>query len=697
MAMSDQKTTDRTPANRLARETSPYLLQHANNPVHWQPWDDTALATAARESKPILLSIGYSSCHWCHVMARESFNDPALAAAMNTSFVCIKVDREERPDLDQIYQFAHQMLTQQPGGWPLTMFLTPDRQIPFFGGTYFPNQARQGMPAFGDILSRVTQFYVEHADEIEQQSQAIIDVFRQTDPRAAGDLTLTELPIDAARQALLSEFDARHGGFGGAPKFPTPGNLTRLLRHWHAHSAPPNPDLQALFMASRTLQAMAEGGLYDHVGGGFFRYCVDSNWQIPHFEKMLCDNALLLTLYAQASRATGETFFWKIANETADFLLREFQDERGGFYSALDAEVDGVEGKSYVWSRADFDAATGEHAQIVADVFGLNQPANFNDQWHLTLSANGAEQRDQSDHEQTIAAARARLFAARQSRPAPFRDEKILTSWNALALRALAVASRHLERDDLAAAAEGVVRFVREHMLKDDRLLASFAGDEARFNGYLDDYAFMLDALLELLQTRFAAENLQLAITLADTLLEHFMDPVDGGFFFTSDDHDALIHRMKPIADTALPAGSGVAAKSLLRLGYLLGDSRYLQVAESTLRMGFDPMRHAPHAHAAMLDALEEQLNSPQIVVIRAPMDERERWLTPTRSYAPRRQVYFIADEVQANELPDALADKRPQPGGVAYVCNGSVCEAPIESPEALLTRLHLDMDQPEG
>ncbi|MFK7886629.1 MAG: thioredoxin domain-containing protein [Gammaproteobacteria bacterium] len=689
--MSDNNSPGRTPANRLARETSPYLLQHADNPVHWQPWDDTALATAARENKPILLSIGYSSCHWCHVMARESFSNAELAAAMNASFVCIKVDREERPDLDQIYQFAHQMLTQQPGGWPLTMFLTPDRQIPFFGGTYFPDEARHGMPALGDILSRVLEFYTEHRDDIEQQSQAIIDVFRQTDPRAPGELPLSKLPVDAARQALLSEFDARYGGFGGAPKFPTPGNLTRLMRHWHASSASPEPDLQSLFMATRTLQAMATGGLYDHVGGGFFRYCVDVNWQIPHFEKMLCDNALLLTLYAQASRATGEKLFWRIANETADFLLREFQDERGGFYSALDAEVDGVEGKSYVWSEDDFNAATGDYAEAAGRHFGLKGPANFHDKWHLTTQTHDDNVTDLDDA--TLGEIRARLFAARESRPGPFRDEKILTSWNALTLRALAISSRHLEREDLADHAAKLIDFLVEQLMQDDRLLASYAGGHARFNGYLDDYAFLLDGLLEMLQTRFAPADLTLATTLADTLLEHFNDVVDGGFFFTSDDHEDLIHRMKPIADSALPSGSGYAARGLLRLGYLLGDTRYLQVAETTLRMGFEPMSHAPHAHAAMLDALEEQLNPPQVIVIRASADQRDRWLSPTKSYSPRRQVYFIGDEVA--DLPEALKDKTPQAGGVAYVCVGSRCEAPIDSPQALLTRLSLDIDSP--
>ena len=326
--MSPLEPSDPTASNRLADEPSPYLRQHANQPVHWQPWDEAALAAAARLNRPILLSIGYSACHWCQVMSHETFCDATIATTLNESFVCIKVDREERPDLDQVYQFAHRLLTQQPGGWPLTMFLTPQRQMPFFGGTYFPPEARQGLPAFADVLTRVLSFLNEHAEQVEQQGQALAEVFRQAEPVTPPGLTLTDEPLQAARQALLAEFDAQHGGFGGAPKFPTPGHLDRLLRHWHANSAPPTPDLQALFMATRTLQAMGQGGLFDHVGGGFFRYCIDAQWEVPHFEKMLGENAALIALYAQTWRATGDRFFWQIANASCDFLLRELASRR---------------------------------------------------------------------------------------------------------------------------------------------------------------------------------------------------------------------------------------------------------------------------------------------------------------------------------------------------------------------------------
>lgn len=674
--------------NRLSLETSPYLLQHASNPVHWLPWSEEALALAIAQDKPILLSVGYSACHWCHVMAHESFEDPATAALMNEGFINIKVDREERPDLDQIYQFAHQMLTQQPGGWPLTMFLTPDEQMPFFGGTYFPESSRHGMPAFKDILTRVITFYRDHRDDITNQSAAILDVFRQTDPKAPGEVTFSNLPLAAARQALLSEFDTRYGGFGGAPKFPSPSSIDRLLRHWHANSAPPDPDLQSLFMATKTLHSMALGGIYDHVGGGFFRYSVDAHWQIPHFEKMLSDNASLLALYAQAFAATGDRLFWRVANETADWALREMRDPGGGFYATLDADSDGVEGAFYVWERDDFKRALGPRQQFVAGHLGIDNAANFEDRWHLYVADEKALEDDAAMTE--LAAAKAALYALREQRTRPGRDEKILAGWNGMQARALAIAARHLPRDDLAQAACDALDFVREQMLDGRRLLAVHAGGKARFTGYLDDYANVLDGLLELMQTRFRSADMQFAIALADTLLEHFYDPIDGGFFFTADDHEALVHRMKPLADNATPSGNGIAAMALLRLGHVVGDDRYIDAAATTLRAAWEPINRVPHAHCALLTALEETVSPVQVVVIRAPRTDLARWVATTRTYAPRRMVFAIADD--AEDLPGLLAQRVSRDGGVAYVCEGHTCGAPLTSPEALLNALRVDV-----
>ncbi|MEO1573508.1 MAG: thioredoxin domain-containing protein, partial [Pseudomonadota bacterium] len=520
--MAPLDTAPVTDANRLGDAKSPYLKQHADQPVHWQPWDDAALAAAAAQDKPVLLSIGYSACHWCQVMAHETFSDPAIAAKLNDAFVCIKVDREERPDLDQVYQFAHRLLTQQPGGWPLTMFLTPQRQMPFFGGTYFPAEARQGIPAFTDVLDRVLAFLADNAEQVEQQGQALAEVFRQAEPVTPPGLTLTDEPLQAARQALLAEFDAQNGGFGGAPKFPTPGHLDRLMRHWHANSAPPSPDLQALFMATKSLQAMGQGGLFDHVGGGFFRYCVDAQWEVPHFEKMLGENAQLIALYAQTWRATGDRFFWQVANASCDFLLRDMAADDGGFCAALAADApaaDGqlVEGTSYLWSADEVVNLAGEHAVLAKAHFGLDRPANVGDAWHL-FAADPEAASDEAAHT-ALAELRAALFTARALRPQPARDDKRLTGWNGLTVRALAIAARHLERPELADKAGETVDFLRTHAVRDGRLMAVYASGHAYQPAFLDDVAFLLDGVLELMQTRFRTEDLAFAIELADTLL----------------------------------------------------------------------------------------------------------------------------------------------------------------------------------
>jgi hypothetical protein len=432
---------------------------------------------------------------------------------------------------------------------------------------------------------------------------------------------------------------------------------------------------------------MALGGLFDQVGGGFFRYCVDAHWQIPHFEKMLCDNAGLLALYAQTWRASGDQFYWRVANETADFLLRDLRADDGGFYSSLDADSDAGEGAYYVWDREEFRQTLGDDYALAAKYYGVDSDPNFESHWHLLVADDQAAQTEAE--RDRLAGARARLFAQRERREAPRRDSKILTGWNGLTVRALAIASRHLERDDLALAATQTIDFVHRELYRDGRLLAVHAGGVARFNGYLDDYAFMLDALLEVMQTQFRARDAQFAIELADALMAHFFDMADGGFFFTSDDHEQVVHRMKPMADNATPAGNGVAARALIRLGHLLGETRYLDAAEATLNAAWEPLTHVPHGHAAMLDALEEQLHPPRIVVVRAAEAELASWAQTTRSYAPRRQVYLIGDDETG--LPGLLATRESRPGGVAYVCEGQTCALPVESPRALLNQLQTD------
>ena len=670
--------------NRLARETSPYLLQHADNPVDWHPWGDEAFALARESGKPVLLSIGYSACHWCHVMAHESFEDDATSDLMNELFVNVKVDREERPDVDKIYQTAHQLITQRTGGWPLTMFLDADDQRPFFGGTYFPKDARYGMPAFGDLLKNIATFYNDKREEIRQQNDRLLDVLVQLTPASVGaDHTFTATPLQTAREHFEQNLDREYGGFGGAPKFPHPTTIDRLLRHWRATAADSEPDVEALFMAALTLARMAEGGLFDHVGGGFYRYSVDRYWQIPHFEKMLYDNGPLLAIYAQAAIATGDQLFADAANATADWMLADMRDENGGFYSTRDADSEGHEGLYYLWNPGELRELLGDDYEVFARRYGLNANANFEGRWHLTVREQVTE-----DEAASIAKSKDRLLEQRLTRVPPARDEKQLTSWNALAVRGLAIAGRALEREDLVDAASDAVDFLQTTMVADGRLLASFKDGEARFAAYLDDHAFLLDALLELLQARWNGHYLALAVDIADLLLEHFEDSDNGGFWFTANDAEQLIHRPKPLADEAVPSGNGVAAFALQRLGFLLGDTRYLDAAERTLRAAWRAMEEYPHGHVSLLTALEEHLEHPEVVVIRGDEEEIKRWRdSAAKVYAPRRLVFAIP----ANEsgLPGALTERAPIDGEtVAYRCLGTHCELPVTTWEALAAQL---------
>jgi len=681
--------------NRLATETSPYLLQHADNPVDWFPWGDEAFAVAREQDKPVLLSIGYSACHWCHVMAHESFEDAATAALMNDLFVNIKVDREERPDVDKIYQTAQQLLTQRTGGWPLTMFINPHDQRPFFGGTYFPDEARYGMPAFRDLLQSVAAYFREQRDEVERQSAKLTEVMGRLEPPAAGsELALHGAPLEKIRNALARSFDREFGGFGGAPKFPHPTTIDRLLRHWRASAHGADPDIEALYMATLTLTRMAEGGLFDHVGGGFCRYSVDRYWQIPHFEKMLYDNGPLLALYAQAYLATGDPEFAATANATADWMLADMRSPEGGFYATRDADSEGEEGRYYLWTPETVEPLLdASDYRVFAARFGLDRAANFEGRWHLTVQRTIADiARDAALPEDAVVAAiergRRALLAARQVRIAPGRDEKQLTAWNALAIRGLAIAGPALERSDLVDAAADAVDFIRTTLFVDGRLLASYKDGEARFTAYLDDHAFLLDGVLELLQARWSTEHLAFAVQLADALLARFEDPDGGGFYFTARDHEQLIHRPKPLADESVPSGNGIAAFALQRLGFLLGDSRYLGAAERTLRAAWQALEEYPHGHVSLLTALEEYLSHPEIVVIRGGGEELARWrAAAARLYAPRRLVYAIGADESA--LPGALAERRAHDEEtVAYRCLGSHCELPVTTWEALASKL---------
>jgi uncharacterized protein YyaL (SSP411 family) len=674
--------------NRLARETSPYLQQHAGNPVDWHAWGEEALKRAREEDKPILLSVGYSACHWCHVMAHESFEDPGVAEVMNRLFVNVKVDREERPDLDQIYQLAHQMLAQRPGGWPLTMFLTPDG-APFFGGTYFPKEPRYNLPGFPQLLERVARIYREHRDEIGRQNETILATFESMQPGApAHHSELSAAPIDAALRSLKTSFDSRHGGFGGAPKFPHPAELEFCLRRSAAAG-----DGASERVATYTLERMALGGIYDHLGGGFSRYSVDAQWQIPHFEKMLYDNGPLLRLYSDAWTATRNPLFARVAEETAAWVTREMQSPEGGYYSSLDADSEHEEGKFYVWTLEEAKALlSADEYAVLAPYYGLDGPPNFeNAHWHLSAArplGSVAEPLGKSGDECTrlLDSGRKKLFAAREKRVRPGRDEKVLVSWNALMIAGMARAAVVFDRGEWLASAKRALGFVHGTMWKNERLLATYKDGQAHLNAYLDDYAFLLAALIELMQAEFDRETLAFAEDLADVLLEQFEDKENGGFFFTSHDHERLIHRPKPGYDNATPSGNGMAAFALQRLHFLTGEPRYANAAERTLAQFHSAMSERPEGYATLLAALEEHLVPTRTVILRGPQAELPRWRSAlAQRYLPHTVV--IAVETGVRDLPPVLA--KPAGGKVnAWVCEGVTCLAPIDRLENLIEQV---------
>ena len=670
--------------NRLIHQTSPYLQQHARNPVDWYPWGAEALEKARREDKPILVSIGYSACHWCHVMEHESFEDEDVARVMNELFVCIKVDREERPDLDKIYQTSHQVLAQRPGGWPLNMFLTPADQMPFFGGTYFPKTPKYGMPGFTELLRHVAQVYSQKRDAIREQNNSLRDIFTRLQPPgpAPGVHPGPEV-LDQAHTELQRQFDARWGGFGGAPKFPHPTSIDLCLHRWQQSVRHGSEDQQALSMARDTLTAMAHGGLYDQVGGGFCRYSVDERWEIPHFEKMLYDNAQLLALYADAWLATGDALFRRIAIETAEWVMREMQSPDGGYYSALDADSEGHEGKFYVWTAEEIRRLlTADEWETVERRFGLKGTPNFEGRWHLNVRADYAtlaleRQCTESDVATMLESARRKLYMAREKRVHPGRDEKILTSWNGLMIKGMARAGRVLGRPDFIASAARALDFIHAQLWRDNRLLATHKDGRSHLNAYLDDHVFLMEGALELLQAQWRAPDLDFTRALADSVLEHFEDENHGGFYFTGDDHEKLVYRPKPVADEAIPSGNGVAALVFLRLGHLLGDLNYLHAAERTLEALYTGIRQQPSVHGALLVALEEQLDPPQTVVLRGTPEAMQPWQALAgHDYRPHRLVFAIPDD--AKNFPGVLAERKAVNGITAYVCAGHACQAPV-------------------
>ena len=681
--------------NFLSQESSPYLLQHANNPVHWMPWNTTSLSLAKQQNKPILLSIGYSACHWCHVMAHESFEDQETAEVMNKLFINIKVDKEERPDLDKIYQNAHSLLTERPGGWPLTVFLTPDTQMPIFAGTYFPNEAKHGLPAFKALLQQISEIWQTRQPDIQQQSNALQSTYQRIyDASKPENNDFNRAVIDIARNQIEKQFDSKNGGFSGAPKFPHPAILEFAISHWCNTKNLNRPDPRILHCAIFTLEKMANGGIFDHLGGGFCRYSTDESWMIPHFEKMLYDNGPLLSLYSQAWKINSNLLFFDAACETANWVIREMQSPDGGYYSAQDADSEGIEGKFFAWPKDEIDslldaAATEDNVikpqsiELFKARFGLNLEANFEDLWHLhgyvaesAIASNN--QLDEKNLHQQFHLIRHFLFAHRETRIHPDTDTKILCAWNGLMIHGMSLAGRLLAKSEYTESAIQAAYFLKKHCWKDDHLFASAKEGKASLNAYLDDYAFLIYGLLELLQNQWHEELYSWALQLADKLLSDFEDTDYGGFYFTSHNHEALIQRLKSFSDDAIPAGNAIAAFVLNRLGYLAGRQHYIDAAKRCLQSAWTSINNAPISHSALLNALNDYLTPPNILIIRSVTTAKNNWAALTQQYyLPATLVYTIPAEQTTHP---SLAAKVAGDTSLAYPCNGMQCQKTIDN-----------------
>jgi len=656
--------------NQLINETSPYLLQHADNPVDWYAWGPEALDRAAKEDKPILLSIGYSACHWCHVMEHESFEDRSIAEIMNRYFVNIKVDREERPDLDQIYMAAVQMMTGS-GGWPMTVFLLPTGE-PIFGGTYFPPDDRYGRPGFRRVLETIAEAYRTRRAELVENAKGFREHLTRQTFRKNQRETIDSSLLDLAYRAMGSRFDPREGGFGGAPKFPPSMSVDFLLRYHHRTG-----DEHALHMATLTLDKMAYGGIYDQVGGGFHRYSTDDHWLVPHFEKMLYDNALLARVYIDAFRATGDRLYKRIAEETLDFIVREMRAPNGAFYSTQDADSEGVEGKFYVCTLDEFRNVLGNDADLLANYFDVTAHGN----WEETNILHVTHEIDEN-LQTKVQDAKKKLYDAREKRVKPGRDEKVLTDWNGLMLRAFAEAAAYLGRDEYRAVAETNADFIMNTMWDGNRLLHSYKDGRARFNGYLDDYANLIDGLFALYELTFDYKWLDAAVRVGDRMVEQFWDP-DGGFYFTGKDHESLLTRTKDFFDNATPSGNSVAADVLLRMAGVLDRQDYRQKAEEIFLTAAGLLKQYASGFGRMLAALDFYIGpSKEIALIGSP----QQFLSTLRNhYMPRSVIAAGSDE------RIALLRDRPMVNGqpTAYLCENFTCKQPVTDVAAFEAQLN--------
>ncbi len=679
--------------NRLINETSPYLLQHAHNPVDWRPWGQEALDKAQAEDKPILLSIGYSACHWCHVMERESFEDERIAGMMNDNFISIKVDREERPDIDNIYMNAVQALTGS-GGWPLTVFLTPDGR-PFYGGTYFPSDDNRGMVSFPRLLSAMADAYRNKRGDVIQATQQLISRVQQMAEVPRAQEPLSPDVLHQAFQNLVSSYDFQFGGFGSAPKFPQPMTYEFILRYHKLTNSP-----RALEMVELAASRMATGGIYDQIGGGFHRYSTDAYWLVPHFEKMLYDNALLVRLFLHLFQATRNDFYRSIAEETLDYVIREMRDPAGGFYSSQDADSEGEEGKFFIWSKDELALVLGEKdAELIGGYFGVSEAGNFEGRNILNVPQGAESYAAEAGISPealaaTITSAKARLMEARERRIHPGRDDKALTAWNGMMLRSFAEAASILERDDYRQAAVDCAEFLLRELVNDGRLLRTYKDGKAHLNGYLEDYAYLADGLLYLYEATFNDRWLNEARRLADGMIDLFWEQAENGFYDTGRDHEDLVVRPRDVFDNATPCGSSVAVDMLLRLSVFTGDGEYSRRASSALRAMRQYLIRAPNGMGHWLCALDFYLSTPkEIAIVGDPDDPATRELLRTvhAGCLPNKVLAGVSPEAPIGDAPSmpllegrTLVDGKP----TAYVCQNYVCQLPVTDPESLARQL---------
>jgi uncharacterized protein YyaL (SSP411 family) len=677
--MADHRHT-----NALVHETSPYLLQHAHNPVQWYPWSEEALRRAREEDKPILLSIGYSACHWCHVMEHESFEDEGIAAIMNRFFVNIKVDREERPDLDSIYMRAVQRMTGR-GGWPMTVFLTPDR-VPFYCGTYFPPEDRHGMPGFPRVLHSVGLAYQDRKESILRDAKAVLQTLQEEDRLPGANTRLSAEVLEQAESSLLADFDRRHGGFGAAPKFPPSMSLDFLMRrHASVGSAP------ALAAAELTLRKMAQGGMYDQLGGGFHRYSVDADWKVPHFEKMLYDNALLSRAYLNAWLLTRDPLYRQVAQGTIDYILREMTSRDGGFFSSQDADSEGEEGRYYTWESREVGHLLGPDAGMFCRYYGITAEGHLDGRSILHLHQTEAEAAratgvSREEWNARITRSRAILLAHRETRVRPGRDEKILTSWNGLMLKSLAEAGRGLEREEYCETAVKCAEFLLAAMNRAGHLAHSHKDGEARVDAFLDDYACLADGLISLYESTFESRWLREALRLAGEMTDRFLDPAGPGFFLAGP-HEDLIQRPKELYDNATPSGNSVAAHVLLHLARLTGEDSLAQPARALLQTLAEPMAQYPAAFGNLLGALDYELSDGlEIVILGDPVEEEYRAMMREVScrYLPNKVLAGGTDPDMILLRNRAKISGRP----TAYVCRNHLCLEPVLSAADLAAQL---------